>query len=197
MLPALALGAEPPDPNTMRQPPRPRHERLLNFALIARAYLWLGMLQAAGAMAAFFFVLKTGGWTCGQALAAPEPLYLQATTACLSAIIVMQVANLFACRSRRESAFRFGLFRNPLILPAIVIELGLILLIDYTPWGQAVFGTASIPWKVWAFVVPFALGLLLLEEIRKWIVRRFLNRSASPAVATAPLAHLTHGHAIL
>lgn len=42
ILPALALGAEPPRPETMRGPPRPRHERLLDWRLLARAYLWLG-----------------------------------------------------------------------------------------------------------------------------------------------------------
>ena len=54
MLPALALGAEPPDPGLMRQPPRPPHERLLSWSLLARAYLWLGMLEAGVALGAFF-----------------------------------------------------------------------------------------------------------------------------------------------
>ncbi|MGZ4966209.1 MAG: cation-translocating P-type ATPase [Chthoniobacterales bacterium] len=172
MLPALALGAEQPDPRTMRQPPRPRTERLLNFALIARAYLWLGLLEASCALAAFFFVLKSGGWTYGRVLASNVPLYLQATTACLGAIIVTQIANVFLCRSRRESVFRFGLFSNPLILWGILGELTLILLIDYTPWGNAIFGTAPIPLRVWLFTLPFALMMLILEEIRKAIMRR-------------------------
>ena len=171
MVPALALGAEPPNPQTMKQPPRPRSERLLNFALIARAYLWLGVMQATAAMAAFFFVLKSGGWSHGAALAPGTPLYLRATTACLSAIIVMQVVNVFLCRSRRESAFRFSLLSNPLILVGLAVELTLILLIDYTPWGNAVFGTAPIPLAAWLFMLPFALAMLLLEEARKWIVR--------------------------
>ena len=37
----------------------------------------------------------------GETLGARDPLYLQATTACLTAIIVMQVVNVFLCRSRR------------------------------------------------------------------------------------------------
>ena len=51
LLPALALGAERPDPGLMRQPPRPAHERLLSWPLLARAYLWLGLIQAAVARA--------------------------------------------------------------------------------------------------------------------------------------------------
>ncbi|HXJ55694.1 MAG TPA: cation-transporting P-type ATPase [Verrucomicrobiae bacterium] len=172
MMPALALGAEPPNPTTMRQPPRRRTERLLNFALIARAYLWLGLLQAGAAMAAFFFMLHRGGWHYGAPLATDAPLYREATTACLSAIIVMQVVNVFICRSRRESAFKFGLFSNPLVLVGIMVELTLILLVDYTPWGNAVFGTAPIPFVAWVFILPFAVALLALEELRKWMMRR-------------------------
>lgn len=171
MVPAVALGAEPPNRRTMSQPPRPRSERLLNFALIARAYLWLGVLQAAAAMAAFFFVLNSGGLNYGESLAANTLLYRQATTACLTAIIVMQVVNVFLCRSRRESIFKFGLFSNALILVGIAVELVLIFAIDYTPWGNAVFGTAPIPLAAWFFMLPFALVMLLLEECRKWFVR--------------------------
>ena len=59
MLPALALGAERPDPALMREPPRPRDQRLLSWSLVARSYLWLGALQAGIAMSACFFVLYT------------------------------------------------------------------------------------------------------------------------------------------
>jgi len=175
MVPALALGAELPNPRTMKEPPRSRDERLLNFPLIARAYLWLGLMQATAAMAAFFFVLNSGGWQHGQTLAPTDPLYLRATTACLCAIVVMQVANVFLCRSRRQSLFGFGLLSNPLILWGLMVEVTLILLITYTPWGNRVFGTAPIPPAVWIFILPFALGALALEELRKWIVRRTLQ----------------------
>jgi magnesium-transporting ATPase (P-type) len=192
MVPALALGAEPPNPQAMKQPPRPANERLLNFPLIARAYLWLGLMQAGAAMAVFFFVLHRGGWSYGQTLAPRDALYLQATTACLSAIVVMQVVNVFLCRSRRESVFAFRLLSNPLILLGILIELTIILLIDYTPWGNAVFGTAPIPVTVWLFAMPFALGMLILEELRKWFVRSFAERHESRGFATAAKSHHEH-----
>ena len=38
-----------------------------------------------------------------RTLAPQDPLYLQATTACLSAIIVMQIVNVFLCRSASRS----------------------------------------------------------------------------------------------
>jgi sodium/potassium-transporting ATPase subunit alpha len=172
VLPALALGAELPEPEVMQRPPRSPRERLLSWPVLARAYLWLGLLEAAAAMAAFFFVLRAAGWNYGEMLPANDPIYLQATTACLSAIIVMQVVNIFLCRSERGSAFARGVFLNHLILIGVAVEIALILLIDYTPWGNRLVGTAPISIDVWLYVVPFALAMLLLEELRKVLVRR-------------------------
>ncbi len=142
-------------------------------------YLFLGLMQAAAAMSAYWFVLRTGGWHFGDQLAAHNALYLQATTACLSAIVVMQVANVFLCRSDRQPLFGRGLTSNKLILAGIATEIALIALIDYTPWGNALFGTAPITAAVWLFMIPFALAIIGLEELRKRFVR---------APTTAPLA---------
>ena len=172
MLPALALGAERPEAQVMQRPPRSPRERLLSWPLLTRAYLWLGLLEAAAAMAAFFFVLRAAGWNYGEMLPANDPIYLQATTACLSAIIVMQVVNVFLCRSERGSTFTRGIFFNRLILAGIAVETALILFIDYTSWGNSLFGTTPISIDVWLYVVPFALAMLLLEELRKALVRR-------------------------
>jgi magnesium-transporting ATPase (P-type) len=172
MLPALALGAEPPEPGTMQRAPRPRRERLLSGPLLARAYLWLGPFEALAAMAAFFVVLYGADWQYGERLAPRDPLYLQATTACLAAIIVMQVVNLFVCRSDRASAFDAGVRRNRLLFVGLAAEIALILLIVYTPWGNAIVGTAPIDAQVWLLVLPFAAAMLALEELRKRWIRR-------------------------
>jgi calcium-translocating P-type ATPase len=176
ILPALALGAEKPEPGAMRRPPRSRKERLVDWPLLARAYLFLGPLEAAAAMAAFLVVLAGGGWTYGEWPAPNDPAYLRATTACLSAIIVMQVANVFLCRSERVSAFSFGLLSNRWILVGIVAEAILVVLIAYTPVGNRLFGTAPVSGGVWLLVVPFAAGMLVLEEGRKWLARRNTGR---------------------
>jgi calcium-translocating P-type ATPase len=182
ILPALALGAEPPEPGAMRRPPRSRGERLVDGRLLVRAYLFLGMLEAAAAMAAFFFILTGGGWRYGEWPAPNDPLYMQATTACLSAIVVMQVANVFLCRSERASAFSFGPFSNRWILGGILAEAALILLIDYTPVGNRLFGTAPLGWQAWLLLVPFAAAMLALEECRKCLARRGRRAGSERAV---------------
>jgi calcium-translocating P-type ATPase len=176
MLPALGLGAEKPGPSIMNQPPRPRSERLLSGALLARAYLFLGMMQAAASMCAYAFVLHRGGWQYGQAMTAMDPLYLQATTACLSAIVVMQIANVFLCRDNRLSLFSRGITANRLVLAGVAVEIAIIMVIVYTPWGNAVLNTAPLDPHVWLFILPFAIAMVAMEEMRKWICRGFCWR---------------------
>jgi hypothetical protein len=43
---------------------------------------------------------------------------------------------------------------------------------DYTSWGNLLLGTAPIGGYVWLFVAPFGLALPVLEELRKYLVRR-------------------------
>ena len=176
MVPALALGAERPHPDVMARPPRPRQQRLLDTSLLLRAYAFLGPFEALTAMAAYAFVLAGGGWAWGQALAADDPLYLQATTACLAAVVVAQVVNVFLYRSEVESVFAGNPFVNRLILWGVLTEIALILLVVYTAAGQALFATAPLPATVWLVMLPFVLLMLAAEEGRKAIVRRAVDK---------------------
>jgi calcium-translocating P-type ATPase len=185
IVPALALGAEPPDAEAMQVPPRPRTERLLTAAVLCRSYLWLGAIEAVAAMAAFFHVLAGAGWRYGAA-APGDVVYRRATTACLAAIVVMQVVNVFMCRAERRSVFA-PVTRSPrLLLAGVGLELALLLLIVYTPPGQALVGTAPLPAAAWAFFVPFALAMLALEELRKRVVRPRRRRLPAAAPTSTP-----------
>ena len=175
---ALGLGIEQPHPQAMQRPPRSQNQRLMNLPLALRAYLFLGLIEAAAALAAFFFVLKSGGWTYGERLASTNPVYLSATAACLSAIIVMQSVNVFLCRSAVQSVFTRSIFNNRLILCGVALEIVSLLLIDYTPWGNLLLETAPVPAQLWLLVIPCALGMVAIEELRKWVVRRHLRLSA-------------------
>lgn len=172
MLPALALGAEKPTRDLMKHPPRDPKERLLNFKILSRAYLFLGPIEAAAGLFGFFYVLKSGNWQWGEMLTPNNPLYMQATTACLSAIIITQIANVFACRSFRESIFKIGIFSNPLIFFGIVFELLLQIFIVYHPLGNKIFATYPIPLSIWLLLIPFAIFLFFAEETRKLLAKR-------------------------
>jgi calcium-translocating P-type ATPase len=176
MLPALALGAEKPDPAVMQRPPRARNERLLSWGMLVRAYLFLGVLEAAAAMAVFFFVLEAAGWHYGVSLDRSAPLYLEATSACLATIVVMQMMNVILCRHPSRSSLSVGLFDNRYILFALAAELGVILFIIYTPAGNWLFGTAPLAADVWGLAMAGAALMWLLEEMRKAWLRRMLAR---------------------
>jgi sodium/potassium-transporting ATPase subunit alpha len=178
MIPALGLGTERPHAEVMDLPPRPRHERLLSFPLLLRAYLFLGLIEAAVAMGGFFLYLYSQGWTWETPLDWSSPLYRQATTVTFAGIVLAQVANVFACRSDHLSVARLGWFSNKLILWSIVAELTLLALITYTPIGNEIFGTSPLPLWIFGPLVLGSLALLLAEEGRKLIVARFQRRPA-------------------
>jgi sodium/potassium-transporting ATPase subunit alpha len=176
MVPAIALGADPPHPGIMDVPPRPKTERLLTAPLLLRTYFFLGLNSAILAMGAFFLYLFANGWTWGTPLSWSSPLYKQATTVTFAGIVLAQVANVFACRSDRVSVARLGWFTNPLILWGIATELIILTVITYTQMGNEIFGTSPLP--AWIFG-PLALGalvLLLAEEGRKLVMNRLLHR---------------------
>jgi sodium/potassium-transporting ATPase subunit alpha len=175
MVPALALGAEKPDAGIMAIPPRPRTERLMNLPLLLRAYVFLGLIEAGIAMAAFFLLLLTQGWTWGMPLDWADPLYTQATAVTFAAIVLAQVANVFACRSERVSIFRLGFLSNRFVLWGIAVELILLLVLIYTPFGNWILGTSPLPAWVWPPLIVGAIGLLLAEELRKFIVARYFS----------------------
>jgi sodium/potassium-transporting ATPase subunit alpha len=63
IVPSMALGQEPPEPDGMERPPRGRDERLLSRSLLVHSYGFLGSIEAVYALGLFFLVLVQGGWT--------------------------------------------------------------------------------------------------------------------------------------
>ncbi|HHT9111032.1 MAG TPA: HAD-IC family P-type ATPase [Candidatus Brocadiaceae bacterium] len=173
MVPALGLGAEPPEPGLMDKPPRPKDKRLLDVPLLFRAYCFLGPIEAAVCMAGFFFIYFQYGWIPGMVMPDSGGVYLTATTMSLAGIVATQIGNVFACRTERESVFKVGFFKNKLVLLGIVSELAIITTLVYTPFLQRIFGLAPLGLKEWGFLFAFTPVLFLMEEGRKLIMRKW------------------------
>jgi P-type Ca2+ transporter type 2C len=173
LVPALALGAEPPEPGVMNKPPRKPSEHVITRSLLARAYLWLGFWQSLAAMVAFYFFYWTNGYA-GQWLDLPSsgPLYQAATAMTLAAIVTTQIGNLFAHRTESISIFRRGLGGNRLVWIGIISELVVVSLIIYVPFLQDIFGTAAFASHNWLLLLAFIPLLLLADEVRKFFVRK-------------------------
>ncbi len=122
-------------------------------------------------------MLLSGGWKWGQSLEPSEitfanPLHLKATTIVFAGIVVMQIANVFACRSEEQSAFKIGFFSNKLVFWGIVFEILFMLALVYIPFFQKTFNTIGIGLKEWGMLAAFMLVIFFLEELRKKLIRR-------------------------
>ncbi len=168
MVPALGLGAEPAEAGVMDAPPRDPKEHLVTRSLLARAYFWLGPLQAAAVMAVFFAVFWVNGYG-GRFLDLPAGgvLHREATSMALAAVVATQIGNLFAHRARGA-----GWASNRLVWIGIASEIVVVLLLVYVPPLQSVIGTASVPAGYWLWVVPLIPLLWVADRIREAIMGR-------------------------
>jgi magnesium-transporting ATPase (P-type) len=138
-----------------------------------RGYIFIGLISTVGVLFVYFSVLYQGEWQWGVELPADSLLGCQASTATFLGIVIMQIGNVFACRSSRESVFSIGFFSNKLIVIGIVVEVVLSAFIIYHPAGNKIFGTAPISLNIWLVLIPFSIGLLSAEELRKFYVRKW------------------------
>ncbi len=171
LFPALALGAEKPEPGLMSSPPRSRNDRLLDVGTMFRAYAWLGAMEAVFSLGGFFLVYFLNGWRPGQQMVGGGVLYTTATSMTFAGIVACQIGNAFACRSSNQSIRRLGFLTNPLLLLGIGAELTVLALLLYVQPIAGVFDLSPISPTYWLVLALFAPALLVLEETRKAIAR--------------------------
>jgi sodium/potassium-transporting ATPase subunit alpha len=172
ILPGLALGIEKPTGEEMKKPPRSPKEKLFSLPLILRVCLLLAPFEVIAGLFGYFYVLYTGGWSLGTLLEPTNLLYQQATTACLTGIVLTQIGNVMACRTFRTPVLKIGLFSNPFLLIGILFEVFLQLFIVYHPLGQKIFSTYALPLHIWLILFPFALALFITTDLSKYLMSK-------------------------
>ena len=181
VLPALALGAEQPEPGIMSRPPRSPTEQLFNWAVVRR-FCFLGTIQSCGVVFAFFWKIHSAHIPF-DAFTSANPTYRQAVTMTQAGIVVSQFFNSFAVRSDEQSIFKIGLFSNRPLIAAEGISLGFIAAVSYVPALQSVFNTAPLRLGDWLLLFAWGALLLACEEARKaW--RRSRRRHGQPQSPT-------------
>lgn len=162
MLPALALGAEPPRPDVMSG----RHRRrLVDRALLLRSFLVLGVTEAVVALTGFLAVLLLAGWRWGD-----EPgshLLGVASGTAFAAIAIGQMANAVACRSTTRPVWRLRPLDNPLVLAAIGAELVLLVAFLGFPPLADLLGGAWPTWAGWGLALLAAPAVVLADSAAK------------------------------
>ncbi len=173
MVPALALGAEHPEPGLMDKPPRDLKEHVIDKNLLIRAYGYIGIPQGIIAMIAFYFIYWTNGYA-GIFIDLPGsgPLYKAATAMALASVVATQIGNLFAQRTEKISIFKIPFFGNKMIWIGIASELAIILLIVYAPFMNKFIGTGPFNPIYWLFLFAWTPSLIVIDEIAKWFKRR-------------------------
>ncbi len=169
VLPALALGAEAPEPGIMERPPRHPAEHLMSAAVVGR-FLFLGTIMSIGVVAAFFWRVHSAHLGFAS-FRASNPVYREALTMTQAGIVVGQFFNGFAVRTERASVFRVGLLSNRALLAGEVLGIGIVSAISYAPPLQRVFGTAPLSATDWLALLCIGLVLLAAEEARKALAR--------------------------
>ncbi|CAI5537563.1 unnamed protein product, partial [Closterium sp. Naga37s-1] len=116
-------------------------------------------------------------WWAGRKQLQPNTQYQvevlrYAQSAYFVAVIVTQWANLLVCKTRRLSLFQQGM-RNHVLTFSLFFETLVAAALLYWPFLQEVFDTRPLNVLYWFIGVPFALTILAIGELRKWLIRKF------------------------
>ncbi len=188
----LTLIMETEEFDLLTLPPRNhKQDHLINAKIYAQAYGFIGVMEAVAAHSMFFLYmwkyakipvsslfLAFEKWTDGYyGYTSAELTNFLNTGQCVYfvTLVILQWGNLLAVRNKRMSVLQanplWGKRKNLWIPVGMVIALVIAIFVTEEPGMQSLFGTASVPIEFWLIPVPLAVGILLMDELRKVVVR--------------------------
>eukprot|EP01038_Epipyxis_sp_PR26KG_P009613 gene9613-12945_t len=193
--PATALGFNPADPDAMKKKPRPRNEQILSQWMLVR-YCITGLYVGFATIGVFvwwyldksvsFHQLSRWGdclsWVdFSHSANAPDwperPCEIftldriKPQTMSLSVLVTIEMLKALSAVSLDQSLLRVQPWKNPYLLLGVTIPFILHLLALYTPFLSKIFGLTGLSFVEWKMVFKFALPILLVEELLKYIGR--------------------------
>lgn len=156
--PALALGVDPEIDDVMLRPPRPRSARILDGPAWRRIG-WVGVLMGLVTLLTLDLLLP-GGLVEGTATIEV------ARTAGFTTLVLAQLLNAFAVRSRSVSAWR-GAGSNRWLLAACGFGVLAQVAVVHVPALQGAFATAPLSAGQWSLCAGMASVVLLSQELAK------------------------------
>lgn len=175
VLPAVALGVDPAEPDIIDKKPRDPKDKIMNNQFIFRS-VYLGVIMGAIVMAVYVWTLYRYGWTWGQPLSQDSIVFLKASSTAFTQLIIIQMVNAFNSRSETNSIFSLGIFSNIYLLGAIAISVLLTIAFVAIPFMQHYLGTTNLDLSDWIIIISSSLIVLIVEETRKLFVRH--NKTA-------------------
>ncbi|KAI0088963.1 calcium ATPase transmembrane domain M-containing protein [Irpex rosettiformis] len=190
---SIALMYEKPEADLMlRKPRNARTDRLTDWRFFFQIYLFIGLMMWPSAMAMWFLymekqnlgfydvILVFNKWTDGwKGYTMDELTHFVSVGQCCYyvALVFAQYGDLLAVRNRRVSILQsnplWGPRRNLMIPVGMVLTAVIAVVNLYGKGLQDVFATAPIPGMFWGIPFAFGAGILMMDEIRKLIVRSY------------------------
>ena len=96
-----------------------------------------------------------------------------ARTMTLITMAMYQWFNAWNCRSTTRSLFSIGLFSNKGLIIVMALVLALQSAIVYVPFMRYIFKTIPLSAHDWIIVIAISAPIIIIEEIRKIIARRW------------------------
>ncbi|KAG6829256.1 hypothetical protein H0H92_005136 [Tricholoma furcatifolium] len=192
--PCLSLIMEKEEFDLLTLPPRNhKKDHLINLKIYTQAYFFIGMMETITAHSMFFFYMyKVAGipahalffafekYTDGfYGYSSDELDHFNRVGQCVYfvTLVILQWGNLLSVRNKRLSILQADPIRpkrrNPWLLVGILLALAIAIFVTEVPGIQSLFLTASVPIEFWLIPLPLALGILVMDELRKLLVRCF------------------------
>jgi len=188
-LPATALSFNPADTDVMRRPPRKRDEALVGGWLFFR-YLVIGTYVGAGTVFGYvwYFMFNPEGpqisyWQLSHfhkcSAEFPEigceiftnEVSKTASTISLSILVVIEMFNAMNALSSSASLISFPLWKNMMLVYAIILSMTLHFAILYIPALQGLFSILPLYWNEWKAVLVISAPVIALDEVLKYAER--------------------------
>ena len=166
--PAMALGVDRADADTMLRRPRPREERILTRSR------WAAVATSATVMA--IGTLAVLEWAPGEPV--PAGTASVAGTMAFNTFVLFQFFNILNARHDTRTVFHRDTLGNRWLWGSLAAVVLLQLAVTHVGFMQRLFDTTSIGLGQWFACIAVASTVLWVEETRKFLVRR---RSADVA----------------
>ncbi len=161
VLPALALGVDPGDPDVLKDKPRSPKESLFSnggFRFMVTNGLIIGLLTI-------------GIYRLGYHLyPVAEGNNSHAQTMAFAVLALSQLFHAFNLRHRRHSIFKIGVLGNPYLVGALGIGILLQSVVIGVPLIAGIFKVTSLSLRDWALVLLFSVLPLVITELQKFML---------------------------
>lgn len=106
---------------------------------------------------------------------------VKASTLSLSVLVAIEMFNAANALSEDNSLLKVPVWSNPWLLLAMSISFGLHFLILYVPTLATTFSIVPLSVNEWMLVLAFALPVVLIDEVLKFVGRNFVDVSSTRA----------------